>query len=97
MRLIIVMILILSSSAVLAKRDFYRMRCNGKLIFKGTTLSDVVKYCGTPLNEKNWGNQYATGNHYWFKSPGESGCYYTYFYDKKIVKSIYNGYQGCPQ
>ena len=74
---------------------FDRMRCDGKLITANSPLDYVLKHCGEPVNRRNWGNQYETQQHLYFKAPGESGCYYMYFEDNLLVDSQYRGYRGC--
>ena len=83
------------SLALADEEKFDSIRCNGKLISPGDSLEYVIENCGEPIGRRNWGNQYETQNHLLFKAPGESGCYYTFFKDNRIVASHYKGYQGC--
>ncbi|MBL7479719.1 DUF2845 domain-containing protein [Legionella bononiensis] len=90
------LLLVLLPLTSFSEEKFDKIRCNGKLIEPGNSLQFVLENCGEPVNRRNWGNQYETQKHLYFKAPGESGCYYTFFIDDKIVVSVYKGYQGCP-
>lgn len=80
-----------------AEEKFDKIRCKGELIEAGSSLEFVLEHCGDPLGKRNWGNQYETQKHLYFKAPGQSGCYYTFFVDDRIVVSRYQGYNGCPK
>lgn len=81
------LVLLIFTTNSSARSGFDRMRCKGDLIDEGYSVEKVVKLCGLPIEEKNWGNQYQTKKWYVYKDESGSATYYLYFENNQLQES----------